>query len=98
MHGLLAEYDAASSVSKMPIEDRQAAFESVWLATRIHDELQRNVVFMAGWILTGILAPNSASKGESSEPFDDVVALMRQMGVGGSCGVLATTACSPWRG
>src|SRR3954465_11594971 len=40
VHCLLAEYDASSSVSEMPIEDRQAALESMCLAIRIDDELQ----------------------------------------------------------
>src|SRR5262249_7574046 len=45
VHCLLAEYDATSSVSKMPIEDWQAATdEPMCLATRIDDELQGDVV------------------------------------------------------
>src|SRR5262245_52510759 len=44
MYSLLAEYDAPSSVSEMPIEDRQATLESMCLTTRIDDELQRNVI------------------------------------------------------
>jgi hypothetical protein len=38
VHRLLAEYDASSSVSEMPIEDRQAALESVCLAGLIGGE------------------------------------------------------------
>src|SRR6185436_20586173 len=41
---LLAEYDAPASVGEMPIEDRQAALESMRLAARIDHELQGNVV------------------------------------------------------
>src|SRR5215213_7104027 len=44
VHCLLAEDDAASSVSEMPIEDRHAALEAMSLASRIDDELQGNVV------------------------------------------------------
>jgi hypothetical protein len=44
VHGLLAECDSSPSVSEMPVEDRQGAFEPMCLATGIDYELQGNVV------------------------------------------------------
>jgi hypothetical protein len=61
---LLAEYDAASSVSEMPIEDRQAAPESMCLATRIDDELQWNVVRRAAVSEHGLRADGTPVVGE----------------------------------